>query len=78
MIQSEAPAHIYINMLWITHPPHLWIFEYHYRKWLEVQSDYFNNPASSLHLEYQKAHQNFIETLNHLNTVYSSTSQAVT
>ena len=60
-IQSEAPAHIYINMLWITHPPHLWIFEYHYRKWLEVQSDYFNNSASSLHFEYQKAHRNFIE-----------------
>ena len=68
LVQSEAPAHVYVNIRWITDPSHLWQFESHYRKWLEAQQDYLANPTISLKQErYRIAHENFIGTFNELN-----------
>ena len=78
MVESEAPAHIQVNILWITLPIHLWQFESHYREWLEIQSEYLKSDTANLIDRYTKAHQNFIQTFNYLNSLYGQPSEATT
>lgn len=73
IVQSEAPAHVYVNILWVIYPSELSQFESHYREWLEAQQDYLANPTISLKQErYRIAHENFIGTFNELNLTYAS------
>lgn len=73
LVQSEAPAHVYVNILWVIYPSELSQFESHYREWLEAQKDYLLNPTiPSKQNRYEIAHQNFIDTFNQLNLSYTS------
>ncbi len=76
IVQSEAPAHVYVNILWVIYPSDLSQFESHYREWLEEQKAYldFENPTNTN--LYKMAHQNFIDTFNVLFTNYTGANLA--
>ena len=76
IVQSEAPAHVYVNILWVIYPSDLSQFESHYREWLEAQKVYLDFENTTNIDRYKIAHQNFINTFNALTTKYSVTNQA--
>ena len=75
IVQSEAPAHVYVNILWVIYPSDLSQFESHYREWLEAQKVYLDFENTTNIDRYKIAHQNFIGTFNALTTKYSVTNQ---